>query len=164
MATETFGERLVGVVAMLVLGVGFLDLFMDVLPGVPFFLVWIIGFAVVVPIVALLLGVDDEEEEGFVRGFEREMERFGEQMERTFEGGDRRERSEHRTNDRETDEESTADAIETLRTRYARGDLTDEQFESKLDRLMETDTPENAAAWRERERDRERGREPDAER
>lgn len=46
----------------------------------------------------------------------------------------------------------TEDALETLRERYARGDLTDEQFERKLDALFETDSPENAAEWRSRDR------------
>lgn len=43
--------------------------------------------------------------------------------------------------------ESTRDALETLRDRYARGELTDEQFERKLELLLETDTLENASEW-----------------
>ncbi|WP_115864943.1 SHOCT domain-containing protein [Halorussus litoreus] len=35
------------------------------------------------------------------------------------------------------------DALETLRTRYARGELTDEQFERKVERLLETETLED---------------------
>ena len=42
----------------------------------------------------------------------------------------------------------------TLRDRYARGELTDDQFERKLDALLETESPENAAEWRTRERER----------
>ncbi|HET7324343.1 MAG TPA: SHOCT domain-containing protein, partial [Halococcus sp.] len=42
----------------------------------------------------------------------------------------------------------------TLRNRYARGDLTDEQFERKLDALFETENPESAAEWRTRDRER----------
>lgn len=42
-----------------------------------------------------------------------------------------------------TDEED--DALETLRQRYARGDLTEEQFERKLEQLLETETREDAA-------------------
>lgn len=37
----------------------------------------------------------------------------------------------------------TDGALETLRNRYARGELTDEQFERKLDRLLETETLED---------------------
>ncbi|WP_135828862.1 SHOCT domain-containing protein [Halorussus halobius] len=35
------------------------------------------------------------------------------------------------------------DALETLRARYARGELTDEQFERKVERLLETETLED---------------------
>jgi uncharacterized membrane protein len=62
-----------------------------------------------------------------------------------------------------TDEEpragDAADALERLRTRYANGELTDEQFERKLDRLLETETLEDAAEWTERNRDRALDRE-----
>ncbi len=44
------------------------------------------------------------------------------------------------------------DALETLRSRYARGDLTDEQFERKVERLLDTETLENAEDRTERER------------
>ena len=47
----------------------------------------------------------------------------------------------------ESDIEDTADALDRLRSRYANGDLTDEQFERKLDRLLETETLEDAAEW-----------------
>ncbi len=40
----------------------------------------------------------------------------------------------------ETDPETdSAPDLETLRTRYARGDLTDEQFRRRVDRLVETE-------------------------
>lgn len=35
--------------------------------------------------------------------------------------------------------------LERLRRRYAEGELTDDQFERKLERLLETETLENAA-------------------
>lgn len=41
----------------------------------------------------------------------------------------------------ETDSE---DALERLRRRYAEGELTDEQFERKLEQLLETETLEDA--------------------
>ena len=41
-----------------------------------------------------------------------------------------------------TDSESE-NALERLRRRYAEGELTDEQFERKLDRLLETETLED---------------------
>lgn len=36
------------------------------------------------------------------------------------------------------------DALETLRQRYARGELSDDTFERKLEALLETDVPEDA--------------------
>lgn len=41
------------------------------------------------------------------------------------------------------DETTPVDALETLRERYAAGELTDDQFEQKLDRLLETETLED---------------------
>jgi hypothetical protein len=39
---------------------------------------------------------------------------------------------------------STDEALRTLRTRYARGELTDEAFETRLERLLETETVADA--------------------
>lgn len=50
-------------------------------------------------------------------------------------------------------DEDRQDGLDRLRDRYARGDLTEEQFERKLEHLLETDTPENAAEWQTRERE-----------
>lgn len=122
---ERIDENITGIVSMLVLGLGFVALF----AGVDyFFLIWILGFAVVVPIVAMLFENEDESESP----------------------------TEHADRVPRRSDDDTNDALATLRERYARGDLTDEQFERKLDRLFETDSPENAAAWRDREADRER--------
>lgn len=117
-------ENVTGIVSMLILGLGFVALF----AGVEyFFLVWVFGFAVVVPIVAMLF-----EESGTESATVHTAP------------------ATHRSSD------DTSDALTTLRERYARGDLTDEQFERKLDRLFETDSPENAADWRASDTDRER--------
>ncbi|WP_363464894.1 SHOCT domain-containing protein [Halogeometricum borinquense] len=53
-------------------------------------------------------------------------------------------------------EHSVSDSLNRLRDRYARGDLSDEQFERKLEVLLDTQTPEDA---RERIRRRQRERE-----
>uniref|UniRef100_A0A7D5KMY7 SHOCT domain-containing protein n=2 Tax=Natrinema halophilum TaxID=1699371 RepID=A0A7D5KMY7_9EURY len=45
-----------------------------------------------------------------------------------------------------------ATPLETLRERYARGELTDEQFEKKVERLLETESL-NTAEEREQARD-----------
>jgi uncharacterized membrane protein len=41
-------------------------------------------------------------------------------------------------------DDSVTDALDTLRNRYARGELDDEQFEAKLEALLETEVPEDA--------------------
>jgi uncharacterized membrane protein len=61
----------------------------------------------------------------------------------------------HRTDG--TDRESMTDtpveaagrdeALRTLRARYARGELTDEAFEARLERLLETESVADAANW-----------------
>ena len=104
-----------------ILGLGFVLLF----AGVNWFwMVWVLGFAVVLPVIAILIGDADETEPETVDA----------------------------TNERE-------DPLQTLRDRYARGELTDEQFERKLDRLLETETPESSEEWI-----RDRSRAPERER
>jgi len=100
----------------------------------------IVGYAAVLPLVAILFG-DREEIREYWDGSP------------TLPGQtDSEPRSEP------ADDETTADALDSLRERYARGELTDEQFERKLDRLLETETVEDAADHREQTR-RERNRE-----
>ena len=84
-----------------------------------------VGFAGVVPLVAVL-SEDDEES--------------GDPSETPYDGG-------------ETAGESRTEALETLRERYARGELTHEEFERKLEALMETESPERAERRVERERE-----------
>jgi uncharacterized membrane protein len=72
-----------------------------------------------------------------------------------------------------TRNDSKNDALETLRDRYARGELSEEQFEAKLERLLETETVEDARDTVDRSRrdrpenarqtDDEREREPEYE-
>ena len=98
------------------------------------------GYVVIVPVVSMLF--DEEETESV--GDEAAPGSVGVERERTAE--------------RDATTGDTADALERLRTRYAEGDLTDEQFERKLDRLLETETPEDAAEWAERNREVDRER------
>jgi uncharacterized membrane protein len=91
------------------------------------------GYIVVVPVVAMLFDADEDEAETPAGGV-----------------------TEARRADAETEPEGVPDALDRLRTRYAEGDLTDEQFERKLDRLLATETPEDAAEHVRRERSAER--------
>jgi len=121
--TERLRGNAVGLTTMLVLGVGLLALFF----GVPnFWLIFALGFAVVVPIVAMLYGEENEQEaQRSYRNRDREESRVG---------------RDQRTHGSETDD----GPLETLRRRYARGELTDAQFERKLEALLETETLEDA--------------------
>lgn len=121
--TERLRGNAVGLTTMLVLGVGLLALFL----GVPnFWLIFALGFAVVVPIVAMLYGEENEQEaQQSYRNRDREESRVG---------------RDQRTHGSETDD----GPLETLRRRYARGELTDAQFERKLEALLETETLEDA--------------------
>jgi uncharacterized membrane protein len=118
-------SRATGVTSLIVLGVGLTALFL----GVDWFwVVFVVGFAVVVPLVSTLVGAD-----------ERDAETGGE------------------TRSAAADPGGPGDPLATLRGRYARGELTEEQFERKLEALLETETLE-AAEDRARRRDAARGR------
>ncbi|MEZ3164556.1 SHOCT domain-containing protein [Halorubrum sp. RMP-47] len=108
--------------------------------------VMLFGYIVIVPVVSMLF--DEDEEKSVVVESET--------------GSVRVEREDSTASDAATDD--TADALERLRTRYANGDLTDEQFERKVDRLLETETPEDAAEWAERNREAQSGRETNRDR
>lgn len=128
-----------GIASLLVLGLGLASLF-GLIPVGPFWAIFAIGFAVVVPIVAVLESRYRDTPEPTPPEPEPEVRRRAERA--------------------ADEDESVADALDSLRDRYARGDLSDEQFEHKLEVLLETDTPENARERTARRRgDRERERE-----
>ncbi|WP_254535517.1 SHOCT domain-containing protein [Halomarina litorea] len=56
-------------------------------------------------------------------------------------------------------ERKREDALDTLKRRYADGEVSDEEFERRLGRLLETDDVSEARAQRERDRVRGRTRE-----
>ena len=130
---ERAAENATEITSSLIVGLGLLALFTGWSP-IPFWVIFAVGFAVVVPTVARLAGEEERSDE--------RNDRDGQ-----WKGSERR-------HEEPSTGANTEDALETLRERYARGDLTDEQFERKLDALLETDSPENAADWRHRERDR----------
>jgi len=92
-----------------VLGAGFVALFL----GVEWFwMIWVLGFAVLLPAVGILADNYLSDDRGA-------------------------------THDPERDRED--DALATLRERYARGDLTEAEFERRVERLLETEDRETAS-------------------
>lgn len=87
----------------------------------------LVGYVVVVPLTSVLSGEEDESDTSSVSVGDSTTAR--------------------------TDDETP---LERLRRRYAEGELTDEQFERKLERLLETETLEDVE-----EGTSEREREPD---
>ena len=114
-------ENATQVASLLVTGLWLALLFSGV-GGMLWLIVLLVGYIVVVPLVALLFGDEADVEEWWDE--------------------DERERIE--TEPANTDRDAR-DALETLRDRYAAGELTDEQFERKLERLLETETLEDVA-------------------
>ena len=90
----------------------------------------LVGYVVVVPITGILFG-DEDDDDDRRDGRSRDSDADG-KRERDAAGA---------SADRD---ENNRDALETLRQRYARGELTDEQFERKLERLLDTESPESA--------------------
>ncbi|MFC5972960.1 SHOCT domain-containing protein [Halomarina salina] len=118
----------------------------------------ILGYVVVVPIVAVLFGDDEDREEWW------EDDAWWGSSEDWWGGWGTSTTDETSTSDEPADPTADETPLETLRRRYAAGELTDAQFERKLERLLETDTLENveeraARTERDRLRDREAERE-----
>lgn len=139
--SERFRQDASGVVAVLVTGT-WLALLMLGVPNSIWLAVMLFGYVALVPLTAMLF-----EEEG-------EAETVEEELEAMF-GGDSGSTAENRTDAEE--------ALQRLRRRYADGELTDEQFEKKLERLLETETLEAAKDRVARRQSRSRDSEREAE-
>lgn len=110
---ERARENVTGIVSVLVTGFWMGALF----TGQDWWLAaLLIGYIVIVPLTALLFGDREDVEEWWDDEDVTVPEEDGV----------------------ETAED--ADALQTLRNRYARGELTDEEFERKVERLLETET------------------------
>lgn len=125
-------ENLPAITTFLILGGGFVALFAKISW---FWMIWVLGFSVLLPLVAIL-------SEEIYLGGEQSVSAGSSPTEATTQPN------------AETDT-TTQDALDTLRERYARGDLTEQQFERKLTRLLETETPETAVEWHEKQRETE---------
>ncbi|MDQ2055351.1 SHOCT domain-containing protein [Halobellus sp. H-GB7] len=141
-------DPVVAATALVVLGAGLGSLFgVPLLAAVDFWLVFVVGYAVVVPLVSLA----------------RRRQRAEAETDSSTARTPRVERSDGTVGG---DQWNGADggvdaALDRLRDRYARGDLSEDQFERKLEVLLETDTPENARERIEQGRAQERGQEYD---
>ena len=124
-------EHITGITAMVVTGSWLAAMFLGFSWWLPFMLV---GYIVIVPLVAILFGDESDIEEW---------------VDEEFKPG---------TETADEPESTDTDPLADLRRRYANGELTDDQFERKLDRLLETETPEDAAEWRQRETESTRNR------
>mgnify|MGYP006274762639 FL=1 len=98
----------------------------------------LVGYVAVIPVTAMLFGDEEEAEEAMDGSWDY------------WRGKPKREDDEDEDEDEET-------PLETLRRRYAEGELSEAQFERKLDQLLETETMEDAEEYAGR-RDRERER------
>ena len=149
-----FRENATEITTMIVTGLWLALLFLP--GGTQLWLpVMLICYIVVIPLVALLYG-DKSEREAW----------WGSESWDDWWGTNENEASSDESTAADTKpnraESTPGDALETLRERYAAGELTDDQFEQKLDRLLETETLEAAdqrrrareASARDRDRDR----------
>jgi len=133
--TERARENVPGIVSILVTGLWMAALFtgQNWWPAV-----LLVGYAVVLPLTGLLFG-DGADREKWVDGWSNS-------------GTTAVTETDTGTEDEET-------PLESLRRRYAEGELTDAQFERKLEKLLETETLEDIEKYRERaatQRERER--------
>ncbi|WP_231187102.1 SHOCT domain-containing protein [Haladaptatus sp. DYF46] len=139
--TERFRENATEIASILVTGFWLLALFTGQSWWLPAML---LGYIVVIPIVEMLFGDDEDVEGWWDATWDDDWWDWSSGNERSNEPA-------------ETVEPNNRDALETLKNRYARGELTDEQFERKLERLMENDTVEDVEErLRRKERDVER--------
>lgn len=117
-------EEAPAITVFLVLGTGMVALF----TGRPWWwMVFPVGFAVVLPLVAIL-------SDTFAPDVDAADERDG---------------------DEQSERDDTQDALDTLRNRYARGEIDEAEFERRVERLLENETVDDAAARREWEASRE---------
>jgi uncharacterized membrane protein len=112
---ERARKNVTQVVSVLVTGTWMAALF----TGQPWWLAaLLVGYIVVVPLTALLFGDEDDVSEWW-------------------------DDEESVSVDASATDQEQLDALQTLRERYARGEITDEQFERKVERLLETETLED---------------------
>ncbi|MEF8779383.1 MAG: SHOCT domain-containing protein [Haloferacaceae archaeon] len=123
---ERLRENATGIASILVTGTWLVGLVTGQSWWLPALL---FGYVVVVPLVAVVLGSEEDREE-WLDGWTRREDATREETAETAKSG--------------RDGRSGETPLERLRRRYAEGELTEEQFERKLERLLETETLEDA--------------------
>lgn len=137
---ERARDNAVEIASTLVVGLGLAALFLGVSN---FWLVFVLGFVVFVPLVALLFGDESDRDEWW-------DDMWGEDWFDDWWGSSTKDDADSERKD--APEDGSEDSLSIVRRRYARGELTDAQFERKLERLLETETLEDVE-------DRQRARE-----
>ncbi len=138
---DRFRENATEIVSVLVTGIWLAAL----LTGQSWWLgALLFGYIVVVPIARLLFGDEEDTENDGTDGTLRDRTEY----ERTTSRSSRGDRVTNPSSD------PSETPLQVLRRRYAEGELSDEQFERKLERLLENETLEDVedAAARERAR------------
>lgn len=135
--STTLGEALVAIVAVATLPVGILAaVFLGLSEA---FLVVVVGWLFLVPVLAILMEglglVEDDESEAATAIEEAVEQRVAESVAESTPDG-----SGPGTASATSDPDE--DPLETLRERYARGEVDDVEFERKLERLIETEDVE----------------------
>lgn len=128
MATS-IGERLTAATPILTLGIGLAALFLG--QGW-WWMVFVFGWVVATPLVAILFDEDEETVE-----FEENVEaRVREEMRAALDADDGVDGVDERQ-----------DALDVLRERYAHGEIDEVEFERRVERLLETESIEDAEAF-----------------
>lgn len=137
---EQLRENIMSATALVVIGLGLIALAL----GVPYFwVIFAVGLFVIVPLIGLLFGADDW------RKWDPLSDEFWEDI-----FGETDSETETKT---DSEEDPQGDPLTTLRDRYAQGKLTDEQFERKLELLLETESIEDVQdQFEDQSRSRER--------
>ncbi|WP_435065143.1 SHOCT domain-containing protein [Halobaculum sp. EA56] len=143
---ERLRENLTGVVSTVVTGVWLAAM----VTGQDWWLAaLLVGYVVVVPLTAILFGDEEDVEEWWDDDHVPGVDAVGDEADEPT--------AATAPDSPAADEGDRREALDTLRDRYARGELTDEQFERKLERLLETESIEDLEDRVRREREHARG-------
>lgn len=141
-------ENITEITSMIVTALWLALLFSGIGSGGLWLAVMLVGYIVVVPLVALLFGDEADKREWWDDWWGDES--WDEWWNGESDSSDDAvpEETDRRSVRETTRKPDNLEALDTLRSRYAAGELTDEQFERKLEHLLETETLEDLEQWR----------------